>query len=104
MTYYVCKESLNSLNDNFHGARWWPTTDLGMGIVRCRISGDVAVLWNKKLDSLINVVRLGADWCIVIQFTQIDMEFIILNVYTSYECHQNEDEYLIRLAVINSFI
>lgn len=75
-----------------------------MGIVRGRIPGGVAILWNKKLDSLINVVRLGVDWCIAIQFTHNDNELIILNVYTPYECHQNEDEYLNRIAFINSFI
>lgn len=96
-------EKLNSLNDNFHGAGE-STTDLSMGIVRGRIPGGVAILWNKKLDSLINVVRLGADWCIAIQFNHNGREFIIINVYTPYECHQNEDEYLNRLAFINSFI
>ena len=31
-------------------------------------------------------------------------EFIILNIYTPYECHQNENEYLNRLDFINFFI
>ena len=62
-------EKLNSLNDNFHGAGE-STTDFGMGIVRGRISGGVAILWNKNLDSSINVVRLCANWCIAIQFTR----------------------------------
>ena len=39
-----------SLNDNFHGAGE-STTDFGMGKVRGRISGGVAILWNKNLDS-----------------------------------------------------
>ena len=33
-----------------------------------------------------------------------NIEFSILNVYTPYESQQNEDEYLNRLAFINSFI
>lgn len=47
----------NSLSDNFHGAGE-STTDFGMEIVRGRIPGCVAILWKKKLDSLINMVRL----------------------------------------------
>lgn len=75
-----------------------------MGIVRGRISGGMAVLWNKKLDSIINVVRLDVDWCIALCFVCNNKEFFILNVYTAYECCQNEDEYLNRLAFISSFI
>ena len=96
-------EKLNCLNDNFHGAGE-STTDLSMGIVRGRIPGGVAILWNKKLDSLINVIRLGVDWCIAIHCVHGDKEFVVLNVYTPYECRENEDEYLHRLAFINSFI
>lgn len=46
---------------------WVWGIDLSMGIVRGRISGGVAILWEKKLDS-INVVRLDADWCIALDF------------------------------------
>lgn len=96
-------EKLNSINDHFHGAGE-STTGNGMEIVRGRIPGGVTILWNKKLDNLINVIRLDVNWCITIQFTYKDKEFVILNVYTPYECHQNEDEYLNRLAFVNSFV
>ncbi len=79
-------EKLNSLSDNFHGAGE-STTDLGMVIVSGRILQGVAILQN-KYDSLINVVRLGVDWCIAIHVTDNDKEFILLNMYTPYECHQ----------------
>lgn len=46
------------------------------------------------------MVRLGS----AIQFIHNDKDFVILYVLTLYECHQNEDEYLNRLAFINSFI
>ncbi len=69
-------DKLNSLNDNFNGAGE-STTDLGMGLIKGRISGGVAILCKKNLDSL-------------------DV--------TNYECHHNEDEYLNRLAFISSFI
>lgn len=51
-----------------------------MGLIRGRIPGGVAILWNKKLDSLVNVVRIGVSWCIAIQLTYQDKEFVILNV------------------------
>ena len=53
-------KGLNSINDSFHGAGE-STTDLTLGIRRGRIPGGVAILCNKKLDSGINVIRLGLD-------------------------------------------
>ena len=94
---------LNCFNANFHGAGE-STTDLTLGIVRGRIPGGVAILWHKKLDSVINVIRLDRDWCIAVECRINNKVFTILNVYTPYECLQNEDEYLNRLAFINSFI
>ena len=94
---------LNCFNDNFHGAGE-STTDLSLGIVRGRIAGGVAILWHKKLDSVINVIRLEVDWCIAVRIQMHNKEFSILNVYTLYESQQNEDEYLNRLAFINYFI
>lgn len=43
---------------------------------------------------LTGVKRLGVDWCIGLQFTCDNKEFLVLNVYTSYECRENEDDYL----------
>lgn len=71
---------LNSFNDSFHGSGE-STVDLTMGIVRGRISGGVAILWHKKLDSVINVIRTGVDWCIVVQLKFKNRELTILNVY-----------------------
>lgn len=96
-------KGLNSINDNFHGAGE-STTDLSLGIKRGRIPGGVAILWNKKLDSVVNVIRLGVDWCIAIHLTQLDKEFVILNVYTPYECQNNEEDYMNKLAFISSFL
>ena len=50
------------------------------------------------------VVRLDVDWAIGIEFNCDDKNIIILNIYTPYECSQNEDEYLNRLAWVMSFI
>ncbi len=81
-----------------------PQPDLTMGMVRGRISGGVATLWHKKLDSVINIIKVDVDWCFGVRVSCSSKELIILNVYAPYECHQNEDEYLSRLAFIGSFI
>lgn len=75
-----------------------------MGIKRGRIPGGVAILWNKRLDSMIDVVRLDVDWCIAVHVPQLDKECILLNVYTPYESNHNEDEYLNKLASVSSFL
>ena len=80
------------------------TTDPSAKVVRGRIPGGVATIWNKKSDQLVNVIRLGVDWAIELELCCNDKSIIILNVYTPYECIQNEDEYLSRLAFIMSFI
>ena len=81
---FLSKQDLGKFNyfsDNFHGAGE-STTDLSMGIVRGRIAGGVAIIWHKKLDTMINVIRLEAHWCIAVQIRMNNKEFIILNVYT----------------------
>ena len=93
---------MNSLHDNFHGAGE-STTDLSHGIVRGKIPGGVAILWHKKLDSVISVVRLESECCIGIQIKCYNKEFIILNIYTPYESRHN-DNCVNRLAFISSFI
>ncbi len=49
-------DKLNYLNDNFHGAGE-STTDLGMELIKGRISGGVGYC-GKKLDSLVTVIML----------------------------------------------
>ena len=62
------------------------------------------MLWDKKLDTVIKLIRLDVDWCIGIQYTHKCNNLVILNVYTPYESSENEVEYLNRLAFINAFI
>ncbi len=51
-----------------------------------RIPGGVAILWHKKYDSLISVLRLEVDWCIAIKVEHNNNVFVMFNVYTPYEC------------------
>ena len=53
---------------------------------------------------LINLIRLGVYWCIAKHLTQNVKERVVLNVYTPYEYHNNENDYFNRLAFINSLI
>lgn len=96
-------DGLNCVNIDYHGAGE-STTDLSLGIVRGRIPGGVAILWRKKYDPVISVIRLNVDWCIGVKVTWGNNVFIILNIYTPFECHDNEAVYLQRLAFIGSFI
>ena len=50
-------DKLNSLHPNFHGAGE-STTNFSTRIVRGRIVGGVAILWNVKYDSMVKVLRL----------------------------------------------
>ena len=47
---------------------------------------------------------MDVDWAIGLEFSCNDKKCIIVNVYTPYECYQNEAEYLNRLGCIMSFI
>ena len=62
------------------------------------------MLWRIKYDHLIKVVRLNVDWAIGVEFCCEDKKFTILNIYTPYECSDNEFEYLNRLAYIMAYI
>ena len=96
-------DKLNSLHCDFLGAGE-SSTDLNSRILRGRIPGGVAILWHKKIDNFVSVIRFDVDWCIGIKIVHNDNVLIILNVYTPYECRKNEDEYLHRLAFIGSYI
>lgn len=96
-------DKLNNLHPDFHGVGE-STTDLSMKIVRGRIAGGVAILWNMKFDSMVKVVRLNVDWAIGLEVNCNGKIFIILNIYTPYESYDHVDEYVSRLAFVQSFI
>lgn len=73
-------------------------------MIRGRIPEGVTIIWQKKYDTLIGVIRLKVDWAIAIKVAHDKNLFLILNVYTPYKCLQNENEYLNRLAFMRSFI
>lgn len=46
----------------------------------------------RSLDSVINIISLGVDWCNAVTKNLL------------FECHNNEKEYCIELAIIRSFM
>uniref|UniRef100_A0A3P9KQQ7 Reverse transcriptase domain-containing protein n=1 Tax=Oryzias latipes TaxID=8090 RepID=A0A3P9KQQ7_ORYLA len=96
-------DNLNSLHVDFHGAGE-STTDLSTRIVRGRIPGGVAILWNVKYDAAVNVVRLNVDWAVGLEIDIDEKKFTILNVYMPYESNLLEDEFLHKLAFIKAYI
>ena len=91
------------MHPEFHGAGE-STTDLSSKILRGRIAGGVAILWNIKYDSMVKVIRLNVDWAIGLEVNCDGKNFIILNIYTPYESYENVDVFVSRLAFIVSFI
>lgn len=70
-------DKLNTVNETFHVAGE-STTDLSTGLVRGRISGGVAILWHKKYDPMISVIRLEVDWGIAIKVVHNDEVFFFV--------------------------
>ncbi|MGL5566765.1 MAG: endonuclease/exonuclease/phosphatase family protein, partial [Plesiomonas sp.] len=96
-------ERLNGVHKDFYGAGE-STTDLNTKLVKGRIPGGVAVLWHKKYDNMVKVLRLGIDWAIGLEVQCGSSKFVILNIYTPYECPENEDKYINCLASVLTFI
>ena len=96
-------DKLNTVHTDFHGAGE-STTDLSTKMVKGRIAGGVAILWNRKYDPMVKVNRLNVDWAIGLDINLNGKKFTILNIYTPYESYESEDEFLNRLACIQSFI
>ena len=96
-------DKLNTIHKDFHGAGE-STTDLIMKIVKGRIAGGVAILWNRRYDPMVKVSRLNVDWAIGLEVYSNGKRITILNIYTPCESYEAEDEFLNRLAFIHSFI
>lgn len=90
-------DNFNGLHKDFHGAGE-STIDYNSNLAKGRIPGGVAIFLRRNYD------RLGGDWAIGIEVHCNDSKCIVLNVYIPYECPDNEDDYINRLACIQTFI
>lgn len=96
-------DKLDTIHKNFHGAREY-TSDLSTKLINGRIAGGVAILWNRKYDPMVKVIRLECDRATGINIHFYGKKISFLSVYTPYESYEYEDEFLNRLAFIHSFI
>lgn len=96
----ACQTGFRQVKYNTQGFSWCCTK-----LIKGRIAGGVAILWNRKYDPMVKVIRLNVDWAM-----GLDIHFngkkisILIYIYTPYESYESEDEFLNRLAFIHSFI
>ena len=53
---------------------------------------------------MVKVLHLNVDWAIGLEFNCNGNHFIILNIYTPYAFYDHVDEFVSRLAFVQSFI
>ena len=94
---------LNTLHKNFHGIGD-ATVDTRDKIVHGHAPGGVAILWHTRIEPLIKELHLNVNWAVGIEINIDNKRIVILNVYTPYECHDNEPEYVNCLAHIAAII
>ena len=51
-------------------------------------------MWNKKLSRCIKKLELEVDWCIAIELSMDETEFVLFNIYMPYQTPENDDRYL----------
>lgn len=103
---WLAKQDLNGINvlhPNYHGIGE-STTDLSDRLIQGRISGGVAILWHTRYEHLIREIRLNVDWAVGIEIKYEDKKFVIINIYSPYECLENESDYLEKIAFIAAFV
>ena len=93
---------INVLHPQYHGIGE-STTDLN-DMIRGRIPGGVAILWHTKCEHLISELRLDVDWAVGIEINYGNKKFVIINIYSPYECPENESDYLEKIAFIAAVI
>ena len=96
---YLC--NLNSLHDDFVGTGT-ATVDLRNGLWVGNAPGGVAILYRKTLSSSINLIDLGHDWCTGISIKDGNKTVMIVTVYMTYQCVDNESEYLDKLGQLSA--
>ena len=66
--------------------------------------GGVAILWHKRLESLIKPIDIKLDFVTAIQVQLGSKKFVIFNVYMPYQCELNEAKYIDCLGAITSAV
>ena len=79
--------------------------DFTNGILIGRPHGGVTIFYDKRLENYVSPLLFqNCDWCVGLTFTYDTVNFTILNVYLPYETSSNEDEFLDKLSLLESYI
>ena len=104
---WLAKQELdlcNSLHDEF-SAISVAKVDYADGILHGRPHGGVSILYKTRLASYVSPIYFqDCDWCVGMTFTYDSNEFTIFNVYLPYEKNENEEEFLDKLSLLESYI
>ena len=100
-------EKLNCLTPRYRGIGV-STTDYGDNIVRGHPPGGVAILWHSDFDPHVSKIDFGLgsdlDWLVGVKVSLHGREFVILNVYLPYQSQDNENEYIEKIANLESIV
>ena len=93
---------LQRIHADFYGAGE-PAGDLRNGPVLGRPRGGVAILWRKSLGHVVSLRSdLSTNRILVFNVRYLNYSIFFANVYMTYECEENFDDYLFHLGEILS--
>ena len=97
-------DSCNNLLENF-SAFSVAKVDFTQGLLQGRPHGGVSIFYDKRLASHVSPIYFhNCDWCIGLTFKYETVNFTLFNVYLPYECNNNEDEFIDKLSLLESYI
>ena len=104
---WLAKQELdlaNNLHSNFL-ATSVAKVDFSEGLLIGRPHGGVSIFYKHSLSRFVTPIYFeNCDWCIAIKFKCESTSFTIFNVYLPYENFYNEDEFVEKLGLLESFI
>ena len=104
---WLAKQELvlcNSLHENFLSAGI-AKIDFSEGILSGRPSGGVSIFYARHLASYVTPIYFHeCNWCVALRFSFNTTSFTLFNVYLPYESNDNEDEFIEKLGLLESYI
>ena len=81
------------------------SVDYSAGILQGRPYGGVNIFYHKRFAQYVRPIYFeNCNWCAGIEFNLNDTCFSILFVYLPFECIDNEDEYIEKLSILESYV
>ena len=70
-----------------------------------RPHGGASIFYKRSLSNCVSPIYFdNCDWCVAIKLTCNSTNFVLFNVYLPYECYNNENEFIEKLSLLESFI